>query len=213
MASRPAETTARDGLTLCAAPRIGVLGGTFDPVHIGHLVVAVEARHQLDLDRVLLVVANDPWQKRGSRAMTPAADRLAVARAAVEGVDGIEVSSVEVDRGGPSYMVDTLAALREQHRDASFLLIVGADVAAGLDSWHRARELPALATLVVACRGGVPASSVPAGWTVVHLPVPRLDISSSELRARLLGGKPVDFLVPATAMRCIEQRGLYAGGT
>lgn len=145
--------------------------------------------------------------------MTPAADRFAVARAAVEDLDGIEVSSVEIDRGGPSYMVETLTALREQYRDATFALIVGADVASRLDTWHRATELPALATLVVACRGGVPAATVPLEWAPVNLPVPRLDISSSALRERLGAGQPVDFLVPTSAMRCIERRGLYAGVT
>ncbi len=201
------------GVPRIGVPRIGVLGGTFDPVHIGHLVVAVEARHQLGLDRVLLVVANDPWQKRGSRAMTPAADRLAMTRAAVEGLAGIEVSSLEVDRGGPSYMVDTLTSLRSQYPGTQLLLIVGADVAAQMGTWDRATELPALASLVVACRGGAPAGTVPPGWTVVDLPVPRLDVSSSELRERLREGRPVDFLVPEAAMRCIEQRGLYAGAT
>lgn len=208
----PDDATAL-GMSRIGVPSIGVLGGTFDPVHIGHLVVAVEARYQLGLDRVLLVVANDPWQKRGSRTMTPAADRLAMTRAAVEGLVGIEVSSLEVDRGGPSYMVDTLTTLRSLYPGTQLLLIVGADVAAQLDTWDRATELPALASLVVACRDGAPAEVVPPGWTVVNLPVPRLDVSSSELRERLRGGRPVDFLVPEAVMRCIEQRGLYAGAT
>ena len=94
--------------------RLGILGGTFDPVHVGHLVAAVNARYELDLDRVLLVVANEPWQKVGSRPVTPAADRLALVQAAVEGVEGLEASAIEIERGGLSYTADTVAEL--QHR-------------------------------------------------------------------------------------------------
>ncbi|HEX7167817.1 MAG TPA: adenylyltransferase/cytidyltransferase family protein, partial [Acidimicrobiales bacterium] len=93
-------------------PRIGVLGGTFDPVHIAHLVSAVNVRAALGLDRVLLVVANEPWQKVGTRPISPAADRLAMVEAAVAGVDGVEASAIEIARGGPSYTADTIAALR-----------------------------------------------------------------------------------------------------
>src|SRR5881628_2444235 len=94
-----------------ARPRIGVFGGTFDPVHIGHLVAAVNVRHALRLDRVLLVVANVPWQRAGARVVTPAEDRLAMVAAAVEGIDGLEASALEIDRGGQSYTADTLAEL------------------------------------------------------------------------------------------------------
>src|SRR3954447_22668934 len=103
----------RDG---AARPtRLGVLGGTFDPIHVGHLVAAVNVRHALDLDRVLLVVANEPWQKVGDRAVTPAHDRLAMVEAAVGDVDGIEASRIEVVRGGSSYTADTLAQLAEEN--------------------------------------------------------------------------------------------------
>jgi len=91
--------------------RLGILGGTFDPVHVGHLVAAVNARHELGLDQVLLVVANEPWQKVGNRPVTPAADRLALVEAAVEGVEGLESSGIEIERGGPSYTADTVAEL------------------------------------------------------------------------------------------------------
>lgn len=194
-------------------PRVGVLGGSFDPVHIGHLAVAVTARWALDLDRVLLVVANDPWQKTGTRPITPAEDRLAVVQAAVEGLDGLEASRVEIDRGGPSYTVDTLLELRQQWPGAELFLVVGTDVAAGLHTWHRSTDLPELATLVVAERAGAaPAPPPPGPWRVVRLPVPALDVSSSDLRERLARGAPVDVLVPPAAIRCIADRGLYAGG-
>ena len=119
--------------------RIGVFGGTFDPVHVGHIVGAVEARRALTLDRVMLVPAGDPWQKRGSVA-APAADRLAMVRAAVEGIDGLEVSAVEVERDGPSYTYQTLEALSGPGRRLH--LIVGADVTATLRSWVGIERLP-----------------------------------------------------------------------
>lgn len=193
-------------------PRIGVLGGSFDPVHIGHLAVAVAARSVLDLDEVLLVVANDPWQKSGERPVTPAEDRLALVEAAVAELDGVTASRLEIDRGGPSYTIDTLHQLHCQRPGSHLYLVVGADVAANLGTWHRAPELPGLATLVVAERAGGPAAPEPAGWSVVHLPVPRLDVSSRDLRRRLASGDPVDVLVPPAVIRRIAERGLYAGG-
>ncbi len=186
--------------------RIGVLGGTFDPIHIAHLVVAVEVHHALALDRTILVVAGDPWQKRGAVG-APAADRLEMARAAVAGLDGIEVSALEVERPGPTYTVDTLRALAAPDRD--LFLVVGADVAARMTSWHQAGELPDLAELVVVSRDGdIPGP--PPGWSGVHhVPVPRLDVSSTELRRRVAAGAPIDGLVPAGAVRVIRERRLY----
>ncbi|MGA0820999.1 MAG: nicotinate-nicotinamide nucleotide adenylyltransferase [Ilumatobacteraceae bacterium] len=93
------------------APRLGILGGTFDPIHVGHLVTAVNVRHALSLDRVILMVANVPWQKEGQRSITPAADRLAMVEAAVAGVHGLDVGRLEIERGGPSYTADTLRDL------------------------------------------------------------------------------------------------------
>src|SRR3954454_20918200 len=110
-----------------APARIGVFGGTFDPVHIGHLVAAVNVRHALALDRVLLVVANVPWQKAGSRVVTPAEDRFAMVKAAVGDVPGIEASRLEIDRGGPSLTADTLAAVSSLEPDADLFCILGAD--------------------------------------------------------------------------------------
>jgi nicotinate-nucleotide adenylyltransferase len=193
-----------------AGERIGVFGGTFDPVHVGHLVAAVEARRVLALDRVLLVVAGDPWQKRG-QVGAPAPDRLAMVAAAVEGVDGLEASGVEVERTGPSYTVETLEALSGPAR--SLFLIVGADVAATLHTWAGVERLPRLATLIVVDRAGaVPGADPPGGWNVEHISIPRLDISSTELRARAARGWPLDGLVPPGAVRLISQRGLYTDG-
>lgn len=192
--------------------RLGVLGGTFDPVHIGHLVAATWARDALHLDRVLLVVANDPWQKSSHRRLTAAEDRLAVVEAAVEGVAGLEASRLEIDRGGPSYTVDTVRALAAIHPDTGIHLVVGADLASELGTWHDADTLATLVRLVIVDRGGVAPTPDPPGWQVLRLRIPAIEVSSSELRDRLAAGRSVDYLIPAPAIRCISRRGLYAGG-
>jgi nicotinate-nucleotide adenylyltransferase len=189
---------------------VGILGGTFDPIHIGHLVAATWARDALALDRVFLVVANEPWQKVGRRQVTAAEDRLAVVAAAVEGVVGLEPCRIEIDRGGPSYTVDTVLELQRRHTDTDFSLLVGADVAAELDTWHEVGELAGLVRLVIVDRGGIERAPDPPGWNVARLRIPALDVSSSELRQRLEAGESVDFLVPAPAILCIRRLGLYA---
>lgn len=187
-----------------------MLGGTFDPVHVGHLVAAVNVRYELALDRVLLVVANQPWQKSG-RQLTPAADRLAVVQAAVADTPGIEASAIEIDRGGESYTADTLEQLHRDEGERELFLVVGADVAADLDTWRRTDAVARLATLVVVSRGGSPAVEVGAPWRVKHVAIPALEISSSDLRARAAAGRPLDHLVPPAAIACIRERGLYSG--
>ena len=196
--------------------RLGILGGTFDPVHVGHLVAAVNARHELDLDLVLLVVANEPWQKVGSRPVTPAGDRLALVQAAVEGVEGIEASGLEIERGGPSYTADTLVELEARWPGVELNLIVGADAAAGLDGWERVAEVRSKVVLVVVNRPGTTIDAAApdsplAGWDVRMVEVPALEISSTDLRDRVASGRPLDFLVPMPAIRLIRDRGLYPG--
>lgn len=188
--------------------RLGIFGGTFDPPHVGHLVTAVNVRHSLDLDLVLLVVAGSPWQKTGSRPITPAADRLAMARAAVDEVEGIEVSSTEVDRGGPSYTVDTLAEMRARYPDAECFVILGADAAALVPTWERFPEVLSMARLVVVDRPGS-ASDLPPITDWLRVEVPHLEVSSTDLRRRFADGRPLDFLVPAAVLRCARERGLY----
>jgi nicotinate-nucleotide adenylyltransferase len=191
-----------------SSERVGVFGGTFDPVHVGHLVAAVEARRALGLDRVLLVVAGDPWQKRGNVA-APAADRLAMVEAAVDGIDGLEACDLEVRHTGPSYTADTLESLTQAGR--SLFLIVGADVAASIHTWAGVERIPALATLAIVDRAGVPPAPDPAGggWRVERLSIPRLEISSTDLRARAARGWPLDGLVPGGAVRVLRERSLY----
>jgi nicotinate-nucleotide adenylyltransferase len=191
--------------------RLGVFGGTFDPPHNGHVAVAVNARHQLGLGRVLLVVANEPWQKTALREVSPVADRLALARAAVEAIAGLEVSTLEIDRGGPSYTADTLAALRRGPDPPELFLVLGWDAAAGLPTWERAEEVRRATTVAVVRRPGQPASALPSGWRWAHVDVPRLDVSSTDLRARVADGAPIDGLVPPQVATLIARRGLYRG--
>jgi nicotinate-nucleotide adenylyltransferase len=195
--------------------RIGVFGGTFDPVHVGHLVAASWCRDALQLDQVLLVVANEPWQKAGTRELSAAEDRFAVVAAAVEGVEGLEASRIEIDRGGPSYTADTIHELRAAHQGAELFLAVGADVAGDLGTWNRLEEIKALVSLVVVDRGGVTLKADPReewGWSgpVRHLRIPTLEVSSSELRERLRQGLSVDFLIPEPAIHRIRRLGLYS---
>lgn len=195
--------------------RIGVLGGTFDPVHIGHLVVAVNVGNALGLEEVLLVVAREPWQKVGSRPIAPAEDRFAVLKAALDGLADhrLQASRLELDRAGPSYMADTLAELSRRHPGAELFLIVGPEVAGDLATWERPEEVCRLATLVVVNRPGAALVHPGPPWRVVSVEVPALDVSSTELRARAAAGRPLDVLVPPGAVHEIRRRGLYAGPT
>ncbi len=189
--------------------RIGVFGGTFDPIHVGHLVTAVNVRHVLDLDRVLLVVANDPWQK-ADLPVTPAVHRLAMVEAAVGDVAGLEASALEIAYGGVSYTADTLATLRRRHPDAELFLVLGSDAAAGLPTWERVEEVRALATLVVVSRPGADGAAPPPGWDHQGVEVPRLEVSSTDLRARFADGRPLDWLVTDAVVHVIRERDLYA---
>jgi nicotinate-nucleotide adenylyltransferase len=191
--------------------RLGVLGGTFDPPHIGHLVASLEVRHALGLDRVLLVVANEPWQKVGSRPISPAADRWAMVQAAVAGVEGLEACDLEIRRGGPSYTIDTLEELAAADPDGQRFLVLGADAAGGLSTWERAEALPRAASLVIVDRPGVVSPAPPPGWRLERVAMPRLDVSSTDLRQRVADGRPLRFLTPDAVVSCIRDRRLYRG--
>ncbi|MGI9032577.1 MAG: nicotinate-nucleotide adenylyltransferase [Acidimicrobiales bacterium] len=191
--------------------RLGVFGGTFDPVHVGHLVAATNARHALGLHRVLLVVANQPWQKQ-HREITPAEHRLAMVEAAVADADGLEASALEIDRGGDSFTADTLETLAAADPSPELFLVVGADVAADLPSWQRVGTARSLATLVVVNRAGAPDVDPGPGWRTERVDIPGLDLSASDLRRRAAVGLPLDWLVPAPAIDVIGRRGLYSGG-
>ncbi|MGH9296772.1 MAG: nicotinate-nucleotide adenylyltransferase [Acidimicrobiales bacterium] len=195
-------------------PRIGILGGTFDPVHSGHLTAAINVRYELDLDSVLLVVANQPWQKVGARPVTAAPDRLALVQAAVEAYDGLAASDLEIERGGISYTADTIAELARTYPGVELHLIIGADVAGQLGTWVRLEEVRRAVTLVVVNRPGTrkvqPGSGGPlAGWRVAMVEIPALEISSTDLRDRAAAGRPLDFLMPPESIRMLRRRNLY----
>jgi nicotinate-nucleotide adenylyltransferase len=195
-------------VTSTASLRIGLFGGTFDPPHVGHLVTAVNVRHALNLDIVILMVANDPWQKSGARDVTTAEDRFAMVEAAVSVVDGVVAGRDEIDRGGPSYTADTLMALAEKHPGAELFTIVGDDAAAGLTSWTRVDQVAQYSQLVVVDRPGV-AVELPTQFNWLRVESPRLEVSSTDLRSRFSDGRPLDYLVTEPVLRMIEERGLY----
>jgi nicotinate-nucleotide adenylyltransferase len=197
------------------ALRIGLFGGTFDPPHVGHLVTAVNVMHALDLDQVVLMVANVPWQKQGARRITPADDRLAMVEAAVRGVPGLVAGRTEIDRGGPSYTADTLKALADHQPGAEFFTIVGDDAAAGLPTWERFEDVLRYSRIVVVDRPGAPVS-LPEGIEWNRVEVPRLEVSSTDLRSRFIDGRPLDYLITPTVLTVIRERALYgslAGST
>jgi nicotinate-nucleotide adenylyltransferase len=183
--------------------RIGVFGGTFDPVHVGHLAIAHAALESVPLDRVLFVPARrSPLKERGPVATE--ADRLAMLELAVAGEPRFAVSRAELDREGPSYTVDTLAGLAGSDE---LFLILGSDAIADLPRWKDPERIAQLATLVVADRPGAPERIGDA--PIVTFDAPRLDISSRELRARAARGLSLRYLVPDPAWKHIEARGLY----
>lgn len=184
------------------------MGGTFDPPHIGHLIVADQVLHALDLDRVLLVPANKPWQKLSHRDISPAEKRLTMTRAAVGDAAGLEVSDIEIELGGPSYTSVTLEALDQQYPDADWMVIVGADAAVGLDSWHNTEKLREQATIVVVNRPGADFHP-PTGWQWELVEIPSIGISGTGLRRRVAMGLSINFLTPAAVIEHIEQWNLY----
>ena len=205
--------------------RIGVLGGTFDPPHLGHLVLAAAARATLGLDRVLFIPAGDPWRKRDQR-VSAAADRLAMVRAAAAGLDWARVDDREVRRPGPSYSAETLAELlAEQTRarppgradGAMWWLVGGADLLVDLPHWHEPAALLAHCRLAIAQRpgGAVAARAVPGmsaaevAALVDRVVMPALDLSSTALRERCRAGEAPAVLLPAGVREVIRERGLY----
>jgi nicotinate-nucleotide adenylyltransferase len=192
-----------------ALERIGILGGTFDPPHVGHVVAAAAALYELDLDQVWLMTANIPWQKVGTRPVTSAPDRLAMVTLLAEGMDKIHVSTLELDRGGQSYTSDTVEELRAQHPGAEVFVIIGSDVAALLDTWKKTAALKTSATIVVYDRPGSVGATPPEGWSFRRIDVPQLAVSSTDIRTRRSQGRPIDGMVPPSVLRYIIDRRLY----
>jgi nicotinate-nucleotide adenylyltransferase len=186
--------------------RLGILGGSFNPPHRGHLALAHHAREELDLERVLLMPARISPGKPVEGDPGPH-HRLAMCRLAVAGVEGVGASPLEVERDGPSYTVDTLRRLHADQPDIEITFILGADVARTLSSWHESHALPALARFAVALRAD--AEPAPTGLPVEVLSMPAIDISSSLVRDRVRRCLPVDELVGPTVASYIAEHGLY----
>jgi nicotinate-nucleotide adenylyltransferase len=195
-----------------ARTRVGVLGGTFDPVHWGHLLIAEEARVHLGLTKVLFVPARDQWRKQG-RGLSPAADRLAMVRLAIAGNPSFEASTVDLDREGATYTTDTLKDLSGDH---DLYFIMGMDALLDLPHWRDPHRIAALAWLVAAVRPGYTLD-----WTeiekripnardrVLPLPVPEIGVSSTAIRERVAARKSIRYWLPAEVESYIERTGLY----
>lgn len=176
---------------------------------MGHVVAAAGVRHALALDLVLAVPAGDPWQKRDARAITPGELRLQMTRAAFDPVEGVEVSTIELDRAGDSVTADTLEELHAACPDDELWLIVGSDVATQLDTWRRPDVVQAQANLVVYERMGAGDGAPPAGWSYERVVVPRVEVSSTDVRARVRRDEPIDGLVPPAVADLVRAHGLY----
>jgi nicotinate-nucleotide adenylyltransferase len=183
------------------------MGGTFDPIHLGHLVCASEVAYALGLDEVVFVPAGRPWQKEGN-AISPGEDRYEMTRLATAGDPRFSVSRTEIDRPGQTYTVDTLRELAGE--DTELYFITGADALAQVATWRDVKTLFSLATFVGATRPGytVDTSAFPDG-AVTLVDTPALDISATDCRSRVARGAPITYLVPADVAAYIADRGLY----
>jgi len=188
--------------------RVGVFGGSFDPVHWAHLVIAEQAREQVALDRVLFVPAARPPHKQ-TQPLSTFAHRATMLRLAIAGHLAFEVSEVEKDRPGPSYTVATLEDLRRCHPEADLFLILGGDSLRDFPNWREPERIAAMATLVAAPRPGYLVQSLPNWVRLQEIQVPLLEISSTDIRKRVASGRSIRYLVPRAVECYIEAHGLY----
>jgi len=195
---------------MSAAPsrrRIGVMGGTFDPIHAGHLIVAAEALHALNLTQVLFVPAASPWQKRPTES---AQHRLAMVERAISGETKFGVSDVDLVRGGNTYTVDTLSDIAAGHPDAEMFLLVGTDALNAMHTWKDYERIFTQAHVVALARPGyVPSTGEAQLSGVTFLEVPSIDISSTDCRDRLKYGRPVKYMLSEPVYDYIQQHQLY----
>jgi nicotinate-nucleotide adenylyltransferase len=194
---------------LGAGKRIGVMGGTFDPIHNGHLVAASEVGYVFKLDEVVFVPTGQPWQKEG-RKVSPAEDRYLMTVIATASNPRFSVSRVDIDRPGETYTIDTLRDLRKERPEAEFFFITGADALAKMMSWRDADELFRLAHFVGCTRPGhrLSGRGLP-DERVSLIEIPALAISSTGCRVRVQAGEPIWYLVPDGIVQYISKRGLY----
>lgn len=191
--------------------RLGVMGGTFDPIHHGHLVAASEVAHLLDLDQVVFVPTGQPWQK-SARPVSDPETRFQMTVIATAGDPRFTVSRVDIERGGPTYTVDTLRDLSAQRPQAAFYFITGADALTSFMTWRDPHEVLDMAQLVAVTRPGhqLDAAHLPTGPVTV-VEIPALAISSTDCRVRVADGAPITYLVPAGVEVFIAKTGLYRG--
>jgi nicotinate-nucleotide adenylyltransferase len=194
--------------------RLGVMGGTFDPIHVGHLVAGSEALHRFELDLVLFVPTGQPWQKQ---SYSPAEDRYLMTVLGVASNKRFGVSRMEIDRKGPTYTADTMETLHDFHGGSvDLFFIAGADAVLKLGTWVAVDRLARLAEVIAVTRPGFDLRALqidPTLPNVRKMEMPQIAISSSEIRARVAGGRPIDYLVPERVTSYILDNGLYAGGT
>ena len=188
---------------------VGLFGGSFDPIHHGHLLVAQAAAEVLGLGEIRFVPAREQPFKAGGHSAT-AADRAVMVEEAIAGSPGMRLERLELDRPGPSYTVDTLRALRAREPGTSFVLLVGSDAAMGVPRWHEASELSRLARLVAFGRAGTTAGALPPG--IEYITVPAVEISSTAVRERVRRGQSIRYWVPDAVADFIAARGLYRDG-
>jgi nicotinate-nucleotide adenylyltransferase len=193
--------------------RVGLFGGSFDPVHNAHVALARLALAELRLAELLWVVAGQPWQK--TRDVTPAEHREAMVRLAIAGEPRFAVSRLEIERAGPSYTLDTVRALRAARPGVHWYLVIGQDQYAGFHTWHGWQELLGLVTLAIANRPDAPLAADPQVLAVAHAAValPMMDISSTDIRARIAEGQDIAKLVPPAVAGYIARHHLYQDPT
>jgi len=200
--------------------KIGIMGGTFDPIHTAHLVLGEQAYDQLGLEKVVFMPSGNPPHKRNREGRAGDADRLAMVKAAVAGNPHFEVSELEMNEEGYSYTYRTLELLREKHLDCIFYFIIGADSLFDFDGWYKPERIAASCILVAATRNHTPSDELAGrvrhveekfGASVVVLDTENMDISSSRLREAAAQGKSIRYYVPESVRLYIEEKGLYKG--
>ena len=200
-------------VTTTAPRRLGILGGTFDPPHAGHLAAAVAVQTQVALDELVLMVANEPWQKVGDRLVTPAQVRFEMTQAIVEGISGLRADDREIRRGGPTFTVDTLEEILAEHPDTEIFLIVGADTANRLETWHRSSDVVRLSTIVIVNRDN--STNAATGFLrdarVLNVTMTPVDVSSSAIREAVAHGESLDSLTSSSVVSIVRDRSLYVG--
>ena len=200
-------------MTSAAPRRLGILGGTFDPPHAGHIAAAVAAQTQVGLDDVVLMVANEPWQKVGDRQVTSAQVRWEMTEALVEEISGLRADDREIRRGGPTFTVDTLEEILAEQPNTEIFLIVGADTAERLETWHRASDVVRLSTIVIVNRDK--STNAAPGFLrdarVLNVTMNPVEVSSSGIRDAVARGESIESLTSSSVASIIRDHSLYVG--